>query len=95
MYMVNSRSRCYAKEVKFMVAGHLQEKKGYFYMVLSYPDAAGKRKTKWLPTGLPVKGNKKKAEKMFCVWKISESLLVTYTFFRVFPLNCSAENVLL
>ena len=35
-----------------MVAGHLQEKKGYFYMVLSYPDAAGKRKTKWLPTGL-------------------------------------------
>ncbi len=27
-----------------MVAGHLQEKKGYFYMVLSYPDAAGKRK---------------------------------------------------
>ena len=47
-----------------MVAGHLQEKKGYFYMVLSYPDAAGKRKTKWLPTGLPVKGNKKKAEKM-------------------------------
>ena len=47
-----------------MVAGHLQEKKGYFYIVLSYPDAAGKRKTKWLPTGLPVKGNKKKAEKM-------------------------------
>ena len=47
-----------------MVAGHLREKKGYFYMILSYPDAAGKRKTKWLPTGLPVKGNKKKAEKM-------------------------------
>ena len=47
-----------------MVAGHLQEKKGYFYMVLSYNDAAGKRKTKWLSTGLPVKGNKKKAEKL-------------------------------
>lgn len=47
-----------------MVAGHLQEKKGYFYMVLSYNDAAGKRKTKWLPTQLPVKGNKKKAEKL-------------------------------
>ena len=27
-----------------MVAGHLQEKKGYFYMVLSYPNAAGKEK---------------------------------------------------
>ena len=47
-----------------MVAGHLQEKKGYFYMVLSYPDVTGKRKTKWLPTGLAVKGNKKKAEKL-------------------------------
>ncbi len=47
-----------------MVAGHLQEKKGYFYIVLSYPDISGKRKTKWITTGLPVKGNKKKAVKM-------------------------------
>lgn len=47
-----------------MVVGHLQEKKGFFYMVLSYPDITGKRKTKWFPTGLPVKGNKKRAEKM-------------------------------
>ena len=47
-----------------MVAGHLQEKKGYFYIVLSYPDISGKRKTKWITTGLPVKGNKKKTEKM-------------------------------
>lgn len=47
-----------------MVAGHLQEKKGYFYMFLSYNDATGKRKTKWFPTQLPVKGNKKKAEKL-------------------------------
>lgn len=47
-----------------MVAGHLQEKKGYFYIVLSYPDVSGKRKTKWIPTSLPVKGNKKKAEKL-------------------------------
>ena len=47
-----------------MVAGHLQEKKGYYYIVLSYPDVSGKRKTKWITTGLPVKGNKKKAEKL-------------------------------
>ena len=47
-----------------MVAGHLQEKKGFFYMVLSYPDITGKRNPKWFPTGLPVKGNKKRAEKM-------------------------------
>ena len=45
-----------------MVAGHLQEKKGYYYAVLSYYNSAGKRKTKWVSTGLPVKGNKKKAE---------------------------------
>ncbi|MBP3651494.1 MAG: site-specific integrase [Clostridia bacterium] len=47
-----------------MVAGHLQEKKGLFYMVLSYKDCTGKRRTKWFPTGLPVKGNKKRAETM-------------------------------
>ena len=47
-----------------MVAGHLQEKNGIFYVVLSYPDTTGKRKAKWISTGLPVKGNKKKAEKM-------------------------------
>ena len=47
-----------------MVAGHLQEKNGYFYIVLSYKDDEGKRKSKWIPTKLPIKGNKKKAEKM-------------------------------
>ena len=46
-----------------MVAGHLQEKNGVYYAVLSYRDAAGKRKQPWINTGLPVKGNKKKAEK--------------------------------
>lgn len=45
-----------------MVAGHLREKKGYFYAVLNYNDAHGNRKTKWIATGLAVKGNKKKAE---------------------------------
>lgn len=45
-----------------MVAGHLQEKNGYFYAVLSYKDSSNKRKTKWIPTGYPVRGNKKKAE---------------------------------
>lgn len=46
-----------------MVAGHLQEKKGLFYIVLNYKDG-GKRKSKWIPTKLPIKGNKKKAETM-------------------------------
>ena len=35
-----------------------------FYIVLSYSDRDGKRKTKWVPTGLPIKGNKRKAETM-------------------------------
>lgn len=47
-----------------MVAGHLQEKNGIYYMVLSYPSASGKRKSKWISTKFPAKGNKKKAEKM-------------------------------
>ena len=47
-----------------MVAGHLQEKNGYFYIVLNYKDETGKRHSPWFPTKLPVKGNKKRAEAM-------------------------------
>ena len=46
-----------------MIAGHLQEKKGYFYAVLNYKDANNKRKTKWFPTGYPVtESNRSKAQ---------------------------------
>ena len=45
-----------------MVSGHLSVKKGYYYCVLSFNDELGKRKTKWISTGLPEKGNKKRAE---------------------------------
>lgn len=45
-----------------MVAGHLSQKKGYYYAVINYYDSTGKRKTKWISTGLPIKGNKKRAE---------------------------------
>ena len=47
-----------------MIAGHLQIKNDYYYMVLSYLDANGTRKQPWFPTGLPIKNNKKRAEKM-------------------------------
>lgn len=47
-----------------MVAGHLQQKKGYWYMVLNLYDETGKRKTKWIATHLPVQGNKRRAEEM-------------------------------
>ena len=45
-----------------MLPGHLQEKNGYYYLVLTYPGREGRKKTKWISTGLPVKGNKKRAE---------------------------------
>lgn len=47
-----------------MTAGHLQIKNGYYYVVLSYIGSDGKRKQPWIPTGLPEKGNKKRAKKM-------------------------------
>ena len=47
-----------------MVAGHLREKNGYYHIVLNYVDEYGKRHTPSKSTGLPVKGNKKRAEKM-------------------------------
>ena len=47
-----------------MVAGHLHEKNGVFHIVLNLVDEQGKRKPKWITTGLPIKGNKKKAEEM-------------------------------
>lgn len=50
-----------------MLAGHLREQNGMFQMVLSYKDVDGKRKTKSISTGLPVRGNKKRAEAMLTV----------------------------
>jgi integrase len=47
-----------------MVAGHLREINGYFHIILSYMDENGKRQTPSISTGLPVKGNKRKAENL-------------------------------
>lgn len=49
-----------------MVAGHLQVKKDYYYMVLNQKEPNGKRITKWLPTGIPAVGkkNEKRAQEM-------------------------------
>ena len=41
-----------------MVAGHLQVKKNYYYMVLNFKDERGNRKPKWIPTGIQVGGKK-------------------------------------
>lgn len=47
-----------------MIAGHLREKNGFYHMILNYKDGDGKRRTKSISTGLPIKGNKKRAEAM-------------------------------
>ncbi len=46
------------------ITGSVQEKNGRFYFVLNLYDANGKRKIKWISTGLTVRGNKRKAEAM-------------------------------
>lgn len=55
-----------------MVAGHLQTKKGYYYMVLNLKDEKGKRTPKWLPTGIQTGGtrNLKQAEDMLLETRI-------------------------
>lgn len=45
------------------MTGSLQVKNGKYYMVLNSTEN-GKRKQKWISTGLPEKGNKRKAEQM-------------------------------
>lgn len=45
-----------------MVSGHLQQKKGNWYIVLNLHDETGKRAPKWIATHLPVQGNKRRAE---------------------------------
>ena len=44
--------------------GSVQEKNGRFYFVINLYDANGKRRIKWISTGLTVRGNKRKAEAM-------------------------------
>ncbi len=45
-----------------MVTGSIQIKNGKYKVVLNLEDENGKRKQKWISTGLPVRGNKKAAE---------------------------------
>ena len=45
------------------MTGSLQIKNGKYYAVINLTDSNGKRKQKWIATGLEEKNNKKKAEK--------------------------------
>jgi len=65
MKSVNSRWQATeSEEEKTMVAGYLREKNGIWHMVIELRTSEGKRKTISRSTHLPVKGNKKKAERM-------------------------------
>ena len=44
-----------------MITGSLQVKKGYYYAVINLIGEDGKRKQRWISTGLPEKGNKRNA----------------------------------
>ena len=46
------------------MTGSLQVKNGKFYIVLNYKDDNGKRKQKWITSGLSYKNNRRKAEAM-------------------------------
>jgi len=46
------------------MTGSLQIKNDRYYMVINTTDETGKRRQKWLATGLKIKGNKKRADKM-------------------------------
>lgn len=47
-----------------MITGSVQSKNNKWYVVLNLYDEDNKRKQKWISTGLPVPGNKRKAEKI-------------------------------
>jgi len=46
------------------VTGHLEDRRGYFHIALNWVDAGGNRGRRSITTGLPVKGNKKRAEEL-------------------------------
>ena len=72
-----------------MVAGRLAEKNGYFYIVLSYNGPDGKRVQKWQGTGLPVKGNKKKADELLRQARRAFTAIICFTGWRSSAPRCS------
>jgi len=49
---------------KFEITGSVQPKNNTFYVVLNLKSEDGRRKPKWIPTGLPIRGNKTKAKEV-------------------------------
>ena len=55
--------------------GYVGEKKDKYYMIFYFNDSAGNRKQKWVATGLPVKGNKTRAQKMLDEYLANEEFI--------------------
>ena len=52
------------KPKNIKVAGHLEDRRGFYSMILTWTTQTGKRGRKSISTGLAVKGNKGRAEDM-------------------------------
>lgn len=72
------------------MTGSLQEKNGKYYIVLNTRDSNGKRKPKWISTGLDVKGNKRIAEQLLREkikeYELRENLIHTDVLFSDYVL---------
>ena len=78
-----------------MVAGHLREQNGIYQMILCYKDTNNKRCSKSISTGLPVKGNKKKAEALLAQTRKSLSLQSGIRIHTFMCFEWSGYNMLL
>lgn len=67
------------KKEKIRVTGHVTEVRGIFHIRLSWTDANGERQRKSISTGLPVKGNTKRADEMLRKVRKEHELLVNRT----------------
>ena len=62
---------------KIKVSGHIEERRGIFQIVLSWTDKNGARGRQSISTGLPIKGNKKRAEEMLAQTRKEKKELLT------------------
>ena len=67
------------KKEKIRVTGHVTEVRGIYHVKLSWTDTAGKRCRKSISTGLPVKGNTKRADDMLRQIRKEHETLVNRT----------------
>lgn len=74
-----------------MITGSLQTKNGKYYAVINLTDINGKRKQKWIATGLELKGNKRNAEQFLRdkikEYELKENIIPTDILFSDYILH--------